>query len=136
MKATEKETTLIKSFEEACKIKGYDPEAVLPDVSLFPEKHQKALLATSKMLIIAEVLNDGWEPDWNDNDEYKYFPWFDMVYHKKNNPSGFRFSVSVCVISFTYTSGGSRLCFRTRALAEYAGKQFVNIYRDMMIIPK
>jgi hypothetical protein len=31
-------------------------------------------------------------------------------------------------------SVGSRLCFKSRELAEYAGKQFIDIYTDFFII--
>jgi hypothetical protein len=79
-----------KTFEEACKARGYDPATVLPDVSKFPEKHQKAMIAYSKLIIITEAINEGKEPDWNDSDEYKWYPWMDMEVDD-NNPSGFRF---------------------------------------------
>ena len=67
----------IKSFTEACKVLGIDPETVLPNVSAFPEQHQKALTAAGKLFIIADALNEGWKPDWND-DNLKYYPWFDL----------------------------------------------------------
>lgn len=125
----------IKTYEEACAIRGYDPAKVLPDVSVFPVKHQKSLLAFAMLVIIAEAINEGWEPDWNDGNERKWFPWFDMEVDG-NNPSGFRFYVTRYVYTFTYSSGGSRLCFKTEAKAEYAGKTFVEYYRDLMVIPK
>lgn len=82
---------MITTFEEACAKKGLDPLAILPDVSMFPEKHRPALIATAKMYLIAEELNvleDGkaWEPNW-DGDEEKWTPWWDME-KDKNNPSG------------------------------------------------
>jgi|SRR5579862_4222450 len=126
----------IKTFEEACEKLKLDPETILPDVSRFPMKHQKAIIANAKMYIIAEALNEGWEPNWNDSDEYKYFPWFDMEEDKKNNPSGFRFYGTFCVFTDTRTSGGSRLCFKTGKLSDYCGTQFVELWRDMMVLPK
>ena len=123
------------SFEEACKDRGYDPATILPDVSNFPAKHQKALLATAKMFVIAESLNEGHEFNWNDWNERKWTPWFDMEVDD-NNPSGFRFNVSYCAFVTTRSTGGSRLCYRTRELSDYAGTQFLELYRDMMIIPK
>lgn len=126
---------LPKTFEEACTSKGYDPAAILPVVVLFPEKHQKAIIAYSKLIIVSEAINEGWEPDWNDGNEYKYLPWFDMEV-EKNNTSGFRFYVTTCDYSATLTTGGSRLCFKTSKLAQYAGKQFLDLWRDMMVIAK
>jgi hypothetical protein len=85
----------ITSFEQACEFRKMDPTTCLPDISMFPADHQQALTATAKMYIIAEALNqdaDGecWKPDWNNGDERKWLPWFDMEVDK-NNPSGFRF---------------------------------------------
>lgn len=121
----------IKTFEDACKALNLDPEKVLPDVSAFPPPHQAALIAAGKLFIVADALNEGWKPDWN-NDEYKYYPWFDLEKDEEDNPSGFRLD-SV----YYYYSGSdvsSRLCFKSRDIAEYAGTQFVDLYRDLMVI--
>jgi len=120
---------LVKTFEEACKALGLDPEKVLPDVSAFPPPHQVALTAVGKLFIIADALNEGWQPNWNNNDEYKYYPWFDME-KDKNNPSGFRLYCVDCDFAGSFV--GSRLCFKSKALAEYAGKQFIKLYKDYM----
>jgi hypothetical protein len=121
----------IKTFEDACKVLNLDPVKVLPDVSAFPPTHQAALTAAGKLFIIADALNEGWKPDWNDDDEYKYYPWFDLE-KDKNNPSGFRLFGVFC--NCTDSSVGSRLCFKSRDIAEYAGTQFVDLYRDLMVI--
>lgn len=132
----------IKSFEEACAVKGYDPAKMLPDVSLMPSQHQDAITAFAKLIIIAEAINfnedtkEQWVPDWNDDDEYKYFPWFDLEHHKKNNPSGFRFDGSGYGVTVTRTSGGSRLCYQTRANSDYAGTQFIDLYRALIKLPE
>ena len=39
----------IKTFEDACKALKLDPEKVIPDFSMFPEKHQKAMIAHAKL---------------------------------------------------------------------------------------
>jgi hypothetical protein len=126
----------VESFEKACELRGYDAANILPDVTKFPSKHQKAIIAFAMLVIINEAMNEGKELDWNDDDEYKYYPWFDMEYHKKNNPSGFRFDVTIYGITATYTGGGSRLCFFTREDAKFAGEHFVDIYRDICVIDK
>lgn len=131
---TPKKTTSpekIKSFEEACKVEGLDPDKVLPDVSGFPSIHQKALTALAKLIIVVDVLNGDWNPDWNNDDEYKYYPWFDME-KTKENPSGF-WLISVGYISAS-SGVGSRLCFHSRELAEHAAEHFLDLYRDYMII--
>ncbi len=123
------------TFEEACASRKYDAATVLPVVSNYPIKHQQALIDHAKMVIITEAINDGWEPDWNDRNEYKWSPWFDMEVDD-NNPSGFRFGGAGYGSSITDSSGGSRLCFRTKKDCEYAAKQFLDLWRGMMVIPK
>lgn len=71
--------------------------------------------------LIAKCLNEGWYPDWDNSSERKWRPWFYM-----DNPGGFRFFgsyyVNVC------TNVGSRLCFKSEELSDYAAKQFIHIY--------
>ncbi len=122
----------IKTFEDACAALSINPE-LLPVVSELPEKHQKALTAHYKLIIIAEALNAGWQPNWNDYNEYKYFPWLE-VEATKEKPSGFGFSHTLTFFVFTVTGVGSRLCYRTRELARYAGKQFADLYKDYFLI--
>lgn len=117
----------IKTFKQACTKLKLDPAKAVPDVSKMPKHLQKSLLAAAMLFIIAEALNDGWKPNWNDNNEYKYYPWFWM------NKPGFRFYGSLCDISDTYSTGGSRLCFKTRELSDYAGKTFIKLYKDLMV---
>lgn len=119
----------IKSFEDACLHLKIEPK--LPDVSMLPERHQKALLAHCQLVIITEALNtseDGetWKPDWDNHNEWKYYPWFVM------SSSGFGFYGVDYRASLS--SVGSRLCFRTRKLAEYAGKTFTDRYKDYFLI--
>jgi hypothetical protein len=120
----------IKTFEGACKVLGHDPVKVLPKATGFPKQHQKALIATAKLIIINEALNfvdngkKKWVPNWNNTSEGKYYPWFWM------DKPGFR--LGACGYADSHTSVGARLVYRTRALAEYAAKQFKTLYRDMM----
>ena len=127
-KAQETETKPIESFEEACAVKGLDPAAILPDVSGFPEAHQKAVTAFAKLIVIGQALNEDWKPDWNTYAETKWYPWFDLEKDEEDNPSGFRFGVSTFVCDYTYAAGGSRLCFATQELSDYAAKQFLDLY--------
>lgn len=77
--------------------------------------------------LLVKSLNEGWTPDWSNHNEYKYYPWFEML-----GSSGFRF------IGYDYwysaSDVGSRLCFKTRALAEHAGKHFTDVYKQLMVI--
>lgn len=113
---------LVKTFAEACKYKKVSPKEVLPDVSLSPKEHQKALIASAKLFIIIDVLNEGHRFDWNDTSEWKYFIWWWM------DRPGFR--LDFVLSDFSLTSAGARLAFRTRALAEHAAKHFKPLFKD------
>jgi len=129
-------TTKIKSFEDACAALGLDPQQEIP----YPQPasgRQRGINASAKLFIIAEALNEGWKPNWYNWDEYKYYPWFDLSTEKKRENdgpaggSGFSFHGYVFVRSGSRV--GSRLVFRTRELAEFAGKQFIDIYNTIQL---
>jgi phage pi2 protein 07 len=117
----------IKSFEDACKKLGIEP--LLPDFSMIPEKSKNPMLAHYQLCIIVEAINGGWVPDWTDWSQYKYYAWFRM-----GSPSGSAFSYYDCDYWYTFSDAGSRLCFKTREMAEYAGKQFEQLYKEYFVI--
>ena len=114
----------IKSFEDACKKANI--ATTLPDLSMLPEEFIKPVLAAYKLMVIFKAINNGWTPDWNNSNQYKYYPWF-----RAN--AGFGFSHSYYADSNSVTVVGSRLCFKTEALARYAGQQFEAVYKDFII---
>ncbi len=124
-------TDRIKTFEDACKELGYSPDGTvtLNMEQAAIDRHQAGIIAFTKLSIIAQALNEGWLPNWSDTDEYKWYPWF-----KHDDESGFGFSVSTYDGWHPGTGVGSRLCFRTEALSDYAGKQFIEIYRQLLTI--
>lgn len=118
----------IKTFEAACKllkIKSTD----LPVVKHLPKIHQLALIAHYKLIIIAQALNDGWQPTWSDSNERKYFPYF-WVKADPKHPAGVGFSNTFCDGWSSRSVVGSRLCFKSSELALYAGKQFAKLYQE------
>jgi hypothetical protein len=123
----------IKTFEDACKVEGLDAKKVLPDFSAYPKQDRKAMDAHAKLVIIARaanrIANDGkeWKPDWNNYDEYKYYPWFEM-----GGSSGFR--CDVCDGWGSDSVVGSRLCYKSAELAMQIGKQFVKLYKDYFLL--
>ncbi|OFY87869.1 MAG: hypothetical protein A3F72_03075 [Bacteroidetes bacterium RIFCSPLOWO2_12_FULL_35_15] len=121
----------IKTFEDACK--ALNTSETLPDVSALPEKHQKALLSHYKLIIITQALNEGWEPNWNNKNEWKYFPWFE-VDASNEKPSGFGVSDSAYAGWSTLTYCGSRLCFKSSDLCLYAVEQFKQLYIDYYLM--
>ena len=111
-------------------------------------KVSKELIAYLKLRIITAALNEGWEPLLI-VDEERYYPWFwlctkeeydDMNDEKKqrcilcsDNSTHANYGLTY-VYAYSYSSSnlGSRLALKTRKLAEYAGKQFIDIYKDFM----
>lgn len=120
-------TDRVKSFEDACQVLGISTN--VPEVKGLPRKHQKAIIANYKLIIIAEALNEGWKPNWQDSDEYKYYPWFDM-----SNPAGVGYSNTYDAASYTSASVGSRLCLKNRELAIYFGQTFTDLFNDSLLL--
>ena len=122
-------TKKVKSFEDACSVLGINPEEFKIQ---YPEKvshHAKALVAHMKLVIIAEALNEGWKPDWENREWDKYFPWFTM-----GSPSGVGVSCSGYDVWDSSSAVGSRLCFKSRELAKYAGTQFEDLYKEYFVL--
>lgn len=120
---TGKITDRVKTYEDACAELGLKPET---NESLSNLGFTKDEIAYRKLKVIAKALNEGWIPDWSDDDQYKYYPW--LIYF--NSSSAFRFGVTSRTHTYTATNVGSRLCFKNSDLAAYAGTQFIDIYND------
>ena len=118
----------VKSFEDACKVLDITPS--VPVVTGIPEKYQKPLIANYQLMVIAEALNEGWTPDWSNGEWDKWYPWFNM----DNSSSAGRFSFGGADIRRSYSIVGSRLCFKSEELADYAGTQFLELYRELFVI--
>lgn len=126
----QKITDRVKTFEDACEVIGFlYPNDVIPYPYPAPNSDsQKAINAFAKLQLICRALNEGWKPDWKNPNQYKYYPWFEA------NSAGFGFSFTYYVRWNTNTNVGARLCFKTSELAEYAGKQFIDIYNDFLTL--
>lgn len=119
-------TDKIRTFEDACQALNLEP-TLLPIVDFLPEKDRKSIIAYYKLTIIIRALNEGWEPNWKDRNEIKHHNCFYCL-----SVSGFVCSHTYC--TFTCTGIGSRLCFKSRDLAEYALSQFKDLYEDYLLI--
>lgn len=115
----------VKTWEDAAEIAGIDPVKSLPFQN--PENdHQRAANAFYQTQIITEVLNESWVPNWDDRSEEKWENWFNM----RSSGGGFSFYDSFYAV--TRTDVGARLVFKTETLADYAGNQFLHIYKTWM----
>jgi hypothetical protein len=109
----------IKTFEDAMKETGR-PE--VPNFLDLPEDLRDYFKAQYKMIVVVEAINEGWKANWEDNNEPKYYPYFYM------SSGVFVFCVAPYRCSNALAGFGSRLCFKTRELARYAGEQFLDIW--------
>lgn len=121
----------IKSFEEACKALNISQS--LPDVSALPAEHQQAIMAHYKLVIIAQALNEGWIPNWNDTTQPKYTPRFEVKASSKKTGGSELVYVSYYGW-YTNSHVGSRLCFKDRYTAKYAATTFKKIYEEYFLI--
>ena len=115
---SQKITEKIKTFEDACEILGDEDDIIC-------QSHPADEVAYAQLKVIVKALNEGWQPDWNNSNQYKYYPWFVME-------GGFRFDD----VHYHCTGSlvGSRLCFKSRELAEYAGKTFKKLYEQYFLL--
>lgn len=127
-------TTRVKTFAAACKKLGLKTNG--PGVTGLPLKHRRAIIAFYKLTIIIQALNDGWVPDYTDTDQYKYYIWTYIKADAKRK-GGFGFGGTFYGWSDSRSAVGSRLCFKSRELAEWAWKQkeIKALYKDYMLMP-
>lgn len=110
----------------------------------------KDIIAYHKLRIIVAALNEGWKPKFT-IEEYRHYPYY-FFYTKQEydnlsdvekrscrrannnaNANGDRvFAYEIYSFSKSRSQFGSRLAFKNRELAEYAGKQFIDIYKDFV----
>ena len=117
----------IRTFEDACKKLAIDPSQ-LPDSNGMLEELKKPIIAAYKLMVIYKAINNGWKPDWSKYDQWKYYPWFEVL------SSGFGFSVSYYYLANAITDVGSRLCTDTSEKAKYMAVQFEAEYKDYLLI--
>ena len=103
--------------------------------------NSKDLLAYLKLRIITYALNEGWKPEFEEVSEPRCYPWFYLQTSRVvgrggshvNEACGLFYSYKVNASLYSLSSHGSRLAFKSKELAEYAGKQFVEIYEDWFL---
>lgn len=151
-------TERIKTFEDAVKELGTDNPiyyAYENAQAIFEQNgNDYNLLAYTKLRIITAALNEGWQPQFT-QDEWRWYPLFflwtsEELYEKSEEwkqdrhlistgdfhtgYAGFAFAGSNYTPSSTYANIGSRLCLKNEALADYCGKQFIKLWADFNLI--
>lgn len=148
----------VKTFDDACHELG-ETHPLVQHLNLV--EHHLAdhldgmddVLAYLKMRIVVAALNEGWTPDWGNKDEYKWYPWFYILTEEEYNDlddddkcrvvgrasslanayGGLVDSYACSVSSYSYTSLGARLAFKSKELAIYAGQQFGELWASFLI---
>ena len=117
----------IKTFDDVIRELGDDPEEFKNAISIMDEPDE---IAYVKLKLIAKALNEGWTPDWSNGEWDKWYPWFKM----DDSSSAGRFSFDDAAYRGSASVVGSRLCFKSKDLATYAGTQFLDIYKDFFTV--
>lgn len=124
-------TDRVKTYEDACKVLGVEP---INEQNAKAQGFRSDEIARRKLETIAAALNEGWKPDWNNTDQYKYYPYFYIQENAKGKGSaGLSYASTVNAAASTTAYFGSRLCFYASRLARYAGNQFTDLYEQILI---
>jgi hypothetical protein len=114
----QKITDRVKTFNDACKVLDIDPDGIVD------ESEESDEIAYKKLKVIVRALNEGWEANWDDGNQRKWYPWWYM------NQPGFRLDDVRCV-GTRIRHVGSRLVFKTEELAKHAADYFSGLYSDL-----
>ena len=95
-------------------------------------RHIDALIALNELFTIADAWNkaDGFVPDFSDNDQHKYFPWF--AYDK----DAARFSQHGSMSSAYASTFCARLCFKTADRAMQFGLRFAGLFNKFLMLDR
>ncbi len=156
-------TERVKTFEDACRELGDEHPFVKEWNSIYQgcedwskDNDIADVIAYHKLRIITAALNEGWQPKFTD-DEWRWYPWFylyaeDELAEKDDKwkqshiviatgdydteYAGFACASSDCAPSNSAAGIGSRLCYKSQALADYSGRQFSDLWADFNLIRK
>ena len=149
-------TERVKTFEDACKELGEDHKLVQQFKAIQEAiEEDKEATAYFKLGIITAALNEGWEPDFTNDDEYRYYPYC-LLYTKEEIEKkddewkdehnlqrwlggGVSYNGSYCGLAAASSYGAwsvaaarisARLAHKTEELAIYSGKQFMELWAN------
>lgn len=149
-------TERVKTFEDACKELGEDHKLVQQFKAIQEAiAEDKEATAYFKLGIITAALNEGWEPDFTNDDEYRYYPYLclwtkeeledkDEEWKDDHNlqlwrGGGNSSDGAICGLAAAGSSDAwsvadacfsARLAHKTEELAIYSGKQFTELWTN------
>lgn len=132
----------VKSYEDAC--------GVLHESPIDEYEYPKHVVALLKLETIIKALNEGWEATDHMDEEwwYSWFFRFDEKYEDEYKKSSYVYArcysklVTDKFIAFACTTydkshisscGNSRLALKSKELAEYCGKQFIQLWANYLL---
>lgn len=118
---------VISDYEDAKKYVGCDLDK--NHVIRVNPKHAKALKALNKLFTIAEAWNkaDGFVPDYDDTEQWKWYPWFKKIH------AGFVFVDTDVMTTYTHANFGSRIFFKSSERAKQFGEQFIDLWNEILL---
>lgn len=120
----------INSYEDACAIKGIQP-LTIDAFNQLPENQQSAAFSRHRVETVIEILKQGREFDWNDYEQGKWFPYFDLeTYNDGRENDGFVLD-DVCH-GYDLTFVGARLCSFSREDAKHVATIMLEDYKAFM----
>lgn len=150
----------IKTFENAMEELGEDNTFVKEYWAVVNVEIELSadIMAFLKLRIIAAALNEGWIPQFTD-EEVRWYPWFTLwtkeeladkseewkkdralwLFGGNSSPGalcGLAVASSNPAWSTSYASFSARLAVKNEELAVYFGKQFISIWADYVVIPR
>lgn len=155
-------TERIKTLDDAVSELGEDNPAVKAYRSIKygyaiseTDPETADIMAYAALRVIVEALNEGWKPQFTKG-EWRWYAWYDLVSPEQIEDmseeekcrvvgrasfnafacGGLVYSHASYVSAFSSAYYGSRLAFKNEELAEYAAKQFGEIFADFCFIPK
>lgn len=151
----------VKSYEDACEVLGEIPwlnggKLVIESEDFYGATElPKHVIAMLKLETIIRALNEGWVPP-QDCESEVWYPWHFLYTQKElddmskaekhercvldikgkfhGTSAGFVSAYSDPAPSSARANFGSRLCLKTRKLATYCGKQFIDLWAEFRLI--
>lgn len=150
-------TERIKTFEDAILELGGEHPLVNEYHRHICEDMSPDLRAYLELRIICAALNEGWEPQFTEI-EKRWLPYHNLYTESalREEPDEWKanhhlimlgdkyqseytslvYEDSTWIHPYTLSDFGSRLCLKSKALAEYCGKQFIDLWADFLLTPK
>lgn len=142
----------IKTFHDAyCELGNEHPFVKSYEKYVNTASGEEAdVISYLKLRIIAAALNEGWKPQFTE-DEYRYYPWFYLLTEEEISEKseewkkehslwrfggrsfngadcGLAYAYSLDAWSSSFSDVSARLAVKSEELAVYFGKQFIDIW--------